>query len=238
MIRAMSLDAPLAPDAFLARLRDVGAAKYHDKHPFHALMNEGKLSREQLRVWALNRFYYQRNIPPKDCALMSLMPDPLDRRRWRQRLLDQDGVGPDDEGGIEAWLRLVEAVGGTRDEAWSGAALLPGVRFAVDAYVNFVRTKPWVEGVASSLTELFSPDLMALRIAAFEKHYPWVSAEGMRYFRGRPRRAKNDSDHAVEIVTRHCTTRASQERAVEALSFKCDLLWSQLDAIWWHCVGR
>jgi pyrroloquinoline-quinone synthase len=229
------MEAPLSTDDFVARLRDVGARKYHDKHPFHALMNEGRLTRDQLRVWALNRFYYQRNIPPKDCALMSLMPSPDDRRRWRQRLLDQDGTDTD-PGGIEAWLRLVEAVGGTRDDAWNGAALLPGVRFAVDAYVTFVRTKPWVEGVASSLTELFSPDLMSLRIAAFEKHYPWVEGDGLMYFRGRPKRARNDSDHAMEIVLRHCTTRPQQDRALEALEFKCDLLWSQLDAIYWHCA--
>jgi pyrroloquinoline-quinone synthase len=229
------MDDALPQDAFVARLRDVGARKYHDKHPFHALMNEGRLSRDQLRVWALNRFYYQRNIPAKDCALMSHMPSPDDRRRWRQRLLDHDG-SEGEAGGIEAWLQLVEAVGGTRDDAWSGAELLPGVRFAVDAYVNFVRTRPWVEGVASSLTELFSPDIMTVRIAAFEKHYPWVGEAGLRYFRGRPKRARNDSDHAMEIVLRHCTTREAQRRAEAALDFKCDLLWSQLDAIYWHCV--
>ncbi len=229
------MEQPLDPDAFVARLRDVGARKYHDKHPFHTLMNDGRLSRDQLRVWALNRFYYQRNIPPKDCAVMSQMPSPDDRRRWRQRLLDQDGTDTD-PGGIEAWLRLVEAVGGTRAEAWGGAELLPGVRFAVDAYVHFVRTKPWVEAVASSLTELFSPDLMSVRIAAFERHYPWVTGDGLMYFRGRPKRARSDSDHAMEIVLRHCTTPESQERAVAALEFKCDLLWSQLDAIYWHCV--
>lgn len=229
------MDAPLDADALVARLRDVGARKYHDKHPFHTLMNDGRLTRDQLRVWALNRFYYQRNIPVKDCALMARMPDPSDRRRWRQRLVDHDG-GAEDVGGIEAWLRLVEAVGGTRDEAWSGAHLLPGVRFAVDAYVNFVRDKTWVEGVASSLTELFSPDLMTTRIAAFERHYPWVQEEGMRYFRGRPKRARNDSDHALEIVLRHCTTRDAQDAAVAALDFKCDLLWAQLDAIYAHCV--
>ncbi len=227
----------LSPDDFLAALRDVGARKYHDKHRFHLLMNEGRLTPEQLKVWALNRFYYQRSIPSKDCALMSRMPAPADRRRWRQRLLDQDGAGPDEEGGIEAWLRLVEACGGTRDEAWGEVGLLPGVRYAVDAYVTFVRERPWVEGVASSLTELFSPSLMSLRIVAFEQHYPWVAAEGLTYFRGRPKRATNDSDHAVAIVIKHCTTRTSQDRAVAALDFKCDLLWAQLDAIYWHCVS-
>ena len=230
------MEAPLDHAAFVARLRDVGARKYHDKHPFHALMNSGRLSRDQLRVWALNRFYYQRNIPVKDAALMSRMPKPADRRRWRQRLLDQDGVGPEDEGGIERWLRLVEAVGGARDDAWNGVGLLPGVRFAVDAYVHFVRERPWIEGVASSLTELFSPDLMTLRIAAFETHYPWVDADGLAYFRGRPTRARNDSDHAMELVTEHCTTRALQASAEAALEFKCDLLWAQLDAIERHCV--
>ncbi len=225
------------PEAFVARLRDVGARRYHDKHPFHALMNEGRLTRDELRVWALNRYYYQRNIPVKDCALMAVMPDARERRRWRQRLLDQDGPSVDEEGGLEAWLRLVEAVGGTREEAFAEKELLPGVRFAVDAYVNFVRTRPWIEGVASSLTELFSPGLMTVRIAAFEQHYPWVDAAGLAYFRGRPTRAKNDSDHAVELVLRHCTTAEQQDRAVAALEFKCDLLWAQLDAIHLRC-GR
>jgi pyrroloquinoline-quinone synthase len=228
---------PLSQDRFLAALRDVGARKYHDKHRFHVLMNEGHLTPAQLRVWALNRFYYQRSIPAKDCALMAKMPMPLDRRRWRQRLLDQDGVGPEDEGGIEKWLRLVEACGGTRDEAWRGAGLLPGVRFAVDAYVHFVRDEPWIIGVASSLTELFSPALMSVRITAFEQHYPWVAAEGLTYFRGRPTRATKDSDHAVELVLAHCTTRPLQDQAIAALDFKCDLLWAQLDAIYAHCVG-
>ncbi|MBL8600655.1 MAG: pyrroloquinoline-quinone synthase PqqC [Myxococcales bacterium] len=229
--------APRDEAAFLAALRELGARKYHDKHGFHQRMNEGRLSPEQLQVWALNRFYYQRMIPVKDCALMAEMPTPEHRRRWRQRLLDQDGPSPDEPGGIEAWLRLVEATGATRDEAWSGARLLPGVRFAVDAYVNFVRTRPWVEGVASSLTELFSPQLMTLRIAAFEEHYPWVAREGLTYFRGRPKRASNDSDHALEIVFAHCKTRAEQDRALAALDFKCDLLWAQLDAIDLYC-GR
>jgi pyrroloquinoline-quinone synthase len=227
---------PLDSDALVARLRDVGARKYHDKHPFHALMNRGDLTPAQLKTWALNRFYYQQSIPHKDAALLSVMPDPSERRRWRQRLVDHDGDAQD-PGGIERWLRLVEACGGTRAEAWDAKQVLPGVRFAVDAYVNFVRTRPWIEGVASSLTELFSSDLMTVRIAAFEQHYPWVAAEGLTYFRGRPSRARNDSDHALELVGRHCTTRELQDRAVAALEFKCDLLWAQLDAIWWHCVG-
>lgn len=232
------MDQPLSPDAFLARLRDVGARKYHDKHPFHLLMNDGGLTADQLQVWALNRFYYQQIIPIKDCALMAKMPTPRDRRRWRQRLLDQDGPSVDEEGGIEAWLRLVEATGARRVEAWSGARLLPGVRFAADAYLHFVRDRPWIDGVASSLTELFSPSLMTVRIAAFEEHYPWVAAEGLTYFRSRPRRATDDAAHATELVLAHCTTLELQTRAVAALDFKCDLLWAQLDAIYAHCVGR
>jgi hypothetical protein len=137
---------------------------------------------------------------------MAKMPSPRDRRRWRQRLLDQDGPSVDEEGGIEAWLRLVEATGASRAEAWSGARLLPGVRFAVDAYLHFVRDRSWIEGVASSLTELFSPSLMTVRIAAFEEHYPWVAAEGLTYFRSRPRRATDDATHATELVLAHCTT--------------------------------
>lgn len=222
--------------AFVARLRDIGARKYHDKHPFHVRMNEGRLTPAQLRVWALNRFYYQRAIPIKDAALISRMPDSADRRRWRQRLLDQDGTGPEDLGGIDRWLRLVEACGATREEALNNSALLPGVRFAVDAYVNFVRTECWVIGAASSLTELFSPALMTVRIAAFEEHYPWVAKEGLTYFRGRPERARADSEHALEIVKKHATTEELRERVVDALEFKCDLLWAQLDAIDRHCA--
>ncbi len=227
----------LSRDDFLERLRDVGARKYHDKHPFHALMNAGALTRDQLALWALNRFYYQRTIPMKDAALMSMMPDPAHRRRWRQRMIDQDGLDEQHLGGLEAWLRLVEAVGGTRTQALENHRLLPGVRFAVDAYIQFVRTHDWIDGVASSLTELFAPALHGVRLAAFERHYPWVDAEGLAYFRARLTQAPSDCEHGVAVVTEYCTTRAMQDSAVRTLEFKCDVLWAQLDAIHAACVS-
>jgi pyrroloquinoline-quinone synthase len=229
--------APLAPwdrDQFLAQFRAVGSKRYHDKHPFHLRMNAGTLTRSQLQLWAVNRFYYQRSIPLKDAAILSNCPDADVRRRWRSRIVDHDGEQPG-EGGIETWLRLVEAVGVPRERALDGASVLPGVRFAVDAYVTFARTQPWLIAVASSLTELFAPSLMSKRIAAFEQFYPWVESEGLRYFRSRLTQAARDSDHALELVCAGCATRELQEQAVAALDFKCDVLWAQLDAIEFAC---
>jgi pyrroloquinoline-quinone synthase len=229
--------APLAPwdrDQFLAQFRAVGSKRYHDKHPFHLRMNAGTLTRSQLQLWAVDRFYYQRSIPLKDAAILSNCPDADVRRRWRSRIVDHDGEQPG-EGGIETWLRLVEAVGVPRERALDGASVLPGVRFAVDAYVTFARTQPWLIAVASSLTELFSPSLMSKRIAAFEQFYPWVESEGLRYFRSRLTQAARDSDHALELVCAGCATRELQEQAVAALDFKCDVLWAQLDAIEFAC---
>jgi pyrroloquinoline-quinone synthase len=193
-------------------------------------MNEGALSRRQIQGWVANRFYYQQNIPRKDAAILANCPDRVIRRRWVRRILDHDGaIGG--EGGIEAWLRLGEAVGLTREEIEDERHVVPGVRFAVDAYVTFARTRPWVEAVASSLTELFAPDLMAERLAAFEGHYPWIDPQGLAYFRARLTQAPRDSAHALHVVTEHCRTPEEQARAVAALSFKCDVLWGILDAI-------
>jgi pyrroloquinoline-quinone synthase len=214
---------------FVAALR-AQSRRYHNQHPFHREMNEGKLSPSQIRGWVANRFYYQENIPRKDAAIIANCPDRDVRRRWVQRILDHDGTG-DREGGIEAWLRLAEAAGLTRQEMRDERHVVPGVRFAVDAYVNFARTRPWVEAVASSLTELFAPDLMAERLAAFERYYPWIDPSGLAYFRARLSQAPRDSRHALEVVTRHCRTPDQQAAAVAALSFKCDVLWSMLDAI-------
>jgi pyrroloquinoline-quinone synthase len=222
--------APLNEAAFLAELRAVGARHYHDKHPFHVRMGNGTLTQAQLQTWAVNRFYYQRCIPLKDAAILSNCPDPAVRRRWITRIVDHDG-DREGSGGIEAWLRLIEAVGVSRDRAFDDSALLPGVRFAVDAYVTFARTRPWIIAVASSLTELFAPDLMAKRIAAFEQYYPWVESEGLQYFRSRLTQARRDTEHALELVFANCRTRDLQEQAVAALDFKCDVLWAQLDAI-------
>jgi pyrroloquinoline-quinone synthase len=193
-------------------------------------MNEGLLSRRQVQGWVANRFHYQAAIPRKDAAIMSNCPEVEVRRRWIRRIVDHDGAARG-EGGLEAWLRLGEAVGLTREEVRDERHVVPGVRFAVDAYVTFARTRPWVEAVASSLTELFAPDLMAERLAAFERHYPWIDPDGLAYFRARLHQAPRDSEHALEVVTAHCRTAEEQARAVEALSFKCDVLWSMLDAI-------
>ena len=221
--------APGSTDEFEAALRQQGQ-RYHHQHPFHLRMNRGELDRDQIRGWVANRFYYQECIPLKDAAILSNCPDPQVRRRWIRRILDHDGTGSD-PGGIEAWLRLAEAVGLTREEVRDERHVVPGVRFAVDAYVSFARSRPWTEAVASSLTELFAPDLMSERLAAFERHYTWVEREGLTYFRNRLQQAPRDSEHALQVVTERCRSPEQRERAIAALSFKNDVLWSMLDAI-------
>jgi len=219
----------LETDSFVSALR-AHSQRYHDRHPFHRRMNDGELSRQQLRGWVANRFYYQVNLPRKDAAILANCPDRAVRRRWIQRILDHDGTA-EGEGGIETWLRLAEGVGLTREEVQDERHLVPGVRFAVDAYLTFARTRPWTEAVASSLTELFAPDLMAERLAAFERWYPWIDRRALAYFRGRLTQAPRDAEHALEVVTEYCRTPEEQAAAVAALSFKCDVLWSMLDAI-------
>jgi pyrroloquinoline-quinone synthase len=216
-------------DSFVEALR-AQSRRYHDQHPFHVRMNDGRLSRRQIQGWVANRFYYQANIPRKDAAILANCPDREVRRRWIRRILDHDGT-EGEEGGIESWLRLAQAVGLSRDEVLDERHLVPGVRFAVDAYVTFARTRPWVEAVASSLTELFAPDLMSERLAAFERCYPWIDRSGLSYFRARLHQAPRDAEHALEVVTERCHTPEQQQGAVAALSFKCDVLWSVLDAI-------
>ena len=246
-------------ETFVEKLRAIGAGAYHDKHPFHVAMNEGHLSPEALRGWVANRFYYQRNIPVKDAAILSNCPVREVRRVWIHRILDHDGLlpravesavlsgeradqdalrtahatatAPPNEGGIEAWFRLGEACGVQRAELMEDRHLLPGVRFAVDAYVNFARTKPWPVAIASSLTELFAPDLMKRRLAAFEKFYSWIDPRGLDYFRRRTIQARYDSNEALAITLEYCNTPELQREAVRALEFKCDVLWSMLDAI-------
>jgi pyrroloquinoline-quinone synthase len=219
----------IGTDGFVETLR-AHSRRYHDQHPFHVAMNAGRLSPRQIRGWVANRFYYQENIPRKDAAILANCPDLEVRRRWIRRIVDHDGTGPG-EGGIEAWLRLGEAAGLSREEIRDHRHLVPGVRFAVDAYVTFARTRPWVEAVASSLTELFAPDLMAERLAAFARWYPWIDPAGLAYFRARLDQAPRDCAHALEVVTTHCLSAEAQARAVDALSFKCDVLWSLMDAI-------
>ena len=234
----MSVAATATETASFVAALEAHSLRYHDRHPFHRKMNEGKLSRWQIQGWVANRFYYQQNIPRKDAAILANCTDRDVRRHWVLRILDHDGAAGsegdgqgDGIGGIEAWLRLAEAVGLTRQELWDERHVVPGVRFAVDAYITFARTRPWVEAVASSLTELFAPDLMAERLAAFERCYTWIDRDELTYFRARLSQAPRDSRHALRVVTQRCRTRHEQAAALAALSFKCDVLWSMLDAI-------
>lgn len=227
----MTTDAPpWTPAELEARLRAVGAARYHDKHPFNVRMHEGRLSREEIQTWVRNRYYYQTRIPVKDSAILAKADDPAFRREWVQRLHDHDGRAPG-EGGLELWLRLAETVGLAREEVASLRAVLPGVRRACDAYVELVESSDLLTAVASSLTELFAGDIMTTRIAAFEKHYPWVDPEGLAYFRTRTRQAPRDAAFGLRFVQEHARTRAAQERCVAALERKCEILWSLLDAV-------
>lgn len=225
-------------DEFEAKLRERGRS-YHIHHPFNLMLNGGKAKPEQIRGWVANRFYYQIAIPVKDAAVMSNCPDREVRRGWVQRILDHDGfeiTGADgatvrDEGGIEAWLRLAQAVGLTRDEVLDLRHVVPAMRFAVDAYVNFARRAPWQEAVCSSLTELFAPEIHKQRLATWPEHYPWIDAEGLAYFRNRVSQARRDVDQGLAVTLAHFDTRALQERALDVLQFKLDILWAMNDAM-------
>ena len=217
-------------DEFEARLRAL-AARYHIHHPFQQQMNAGELEREQIQGWVANRFYYQINIPHKDAALLANCPDREVRRQWIQRIIDHDGR-KDEEGGIEAWLRLGLACGMDREELVSLERVLPGVRFAVDAYVNFVRRAEWHEAVCSSLTELFAPTIHRQRLAEWPKHYPWIESDGLQYFRNRLGEAHRDVQHGLALTLDYFRTREQQDRALEIVGFKLDVLWSMLDAMY------
>jgi pyrroloquinoline-quinone synthase len=221
--------APWAAEEFIAELRAQGT-RYHNLHPFHRRMDAGELTPEELQRWVANRFYYQKCIPLKDAAIMANCPEVEVRREWIQRIIDHDGTS-DDPGGIESWLALGEALGVARAELESEEHVLPAVRYAVDAYVNFARSKPWIEAVASSLTELFGPAAIRVRLEALERHYAWIDPAGLEYFRTRLVKAPRDAQYALDIVVERCTTRAQQEAAVAALCFKTEMLWAQLDAI-------
>jgi pyrroloquinoline-quinone synthase len=221
--------APWTTDEFVAQLQSQGSG-YHDLHPFHQRMNAGELTREELQRWVANRYLYQLAIPMKDAAILSNCPEPAVRREWIQRIVDHDGTTGED-GGIESWLRLGEALGLEREVVFSETLVIPGVRFAVDAYVNFCRQRPWIEAVAASLTELFGPKAMKTRVEAIERHYPWIDPAGLNYFRARLHQAPRDAQYALDLVVERCVTREQQELAVAALDFKLDLLWAQLAAI-------
>ena len=210
---------------------------YHIHHPYHLAMAEGTLDKEQIQGWVANRFYYQIIIPVKDANILANTPDRNTRRQWIQRIHDHDGWG-EDAGGIEAWTRLGEAVGIPREELWSLQHVLPGVRFAVDAYVNFARNAPWQEAACSSLTEMFAPTIHKQRLAGWPDKYPWIEAEGLGYFRKRVSQASRDVEHGLAITLEHFVTRQQQERALEILQFKLDILWTMLDAMWLAYIDR
>ena len=233
--QSTSRDAKLTFEALRAALRKVGEERYHHKHPFHLLMHEGKLSRGQLQAWALNRYYYQSIIPIKDSIILSRATDPAFRRVWRKRIVDHDGDGTR-QGGILRWIKLAEATGLDKDRVIRGEEVLPATRFIGNEYLNLVRTRPFTECVASSLTELFSRDLITLRMEKLREHYPWL-ASGLDYFEARLTEAPEDAAFAIQYAFDHAATRAEQDGVIQALRDKCDILWAQLDALYFAYVS-
>jgi pyrroloquinoline-quinone synthase len=227
---------PWTPAEFEARLR-AKECYYHIHHPFHVRMNSGQLDPEGVRGWVANRFYYQVAIPVKDAAIMANCEDPAVRRHWVQRIIDHDGTDTE-AGGIEAWLRLADAVGLTREEVLDGRHVLPGVRFAVDAYINLARRSTWQEAASSSLTELFAPTIHQRRLDSWPTHYPWIDAEGYAYFRKRLSEARRDVEQGLAITLEHFRTRAEQEHALSLLQFKLEVLWTMLDAMWMAYIEK
>ena len=224
----------LSFDELRAKLREVGEQRYHHQHPFHLMMHKGELNRGQLQAWALNRYYYQSRIPIKDAIILSRSEDVAFRKAWRKRVVDHDGDANSD-GGIKRWLKLAEATGLDSDRVARGDEVLPATRFAVNEYLNLVRNRPLLEAVASSLTELFSRDLIALRMERMREHYPWLSG-GLDYFEARLYQAPEDADFAIHYVFENAHSRAAQEKVIQALRDKCDILWAQLDALYFAYV--
>lgn len=225
----MKIITALTPQAFEQALRAKGAF-YHIHHPYHIAMHNGEATREQIQGWVANRFYYQTSIPLKDAAIIANCPDPAVRRQWIQRIIDHDGSREND-GGIEAWLQLGDAVGLTREAILSEEQVLPGVRFAVDAYVSFARRASWQEAACSSLTELFAPQIHQARLDNWPQHYPWIKPEGYFYFRSRLSQANRDVEHGLALALATFTTAEQQSRMLEILQFKLDILWAMLDAM-------
>jgi coenzyme PQQ biosynthesis protein C len=220
----------LSPDKLEAALREIGERRYHRLHPFHALLHGGKCSKGQVQAWALNRYYYQAMIPIKDASLIARCEDSAVRREWRSRLVDHDGEREGD-GGIARWLMLTDSLGLDRDYVTSLRGLLPGTRFAVEAYVRFVREKSLLEAIASSLTEMFSPVIIGERMAGMLANYPFVTRETLAYFDKRPPQAQRDADFALNYVKQNAKTAEQQQAVLAALEFKCGVLWSMLDAL-------
>ncbi|HEY0212879.1 MAG TPA: pyrroloquinoline-quinone synthase PqqC [Paenirhodobacter sp.] len=214
------------------RLREIGAARYHNLHPFHHLLHSGALNRGQVAAWALNRYYYQSSIPIKDAIVISRFRDHAVRLEWRNRIEDHDGNTHGEEGGIERWLVLTDALGLSRDYVTSTRGILPGTRFAVEAYIHFVQERTPLEAVASALTEMFAPQIHRERIAGMLEHYDFVNPQVMRYFTRRVEQATKDADYALDFVKQNAKTPEQRQQVVEALIFKCNVLWSQLDALY------
>ncbi|MCH8079993.1 MAG: pyrroloquinoline-quinone synthase PqqC [Proteobacteria bacterium] len=232
----MSEQIPWTREEFEQKLRDK-EKYYHINHEFHILMNTGKLDKPAIQGWVANRFYYQTTIPIKDAAIMANCPDRDARRKWVKRIIDHDGEEGED-GGIEAWLQLGEAVGLTREELISYEHVLPGVRFAIDAYLNFARRAPWEEAASSSLTELFAPKIHQKRLDKWPEHYPWIDDKGYNYFRKRLSEARRDVQHGLDITLDYYKTREDQERMLGILQFKLDILWTMLDCMWMAYIEK
>jgi coenzyme PQQ biosynthesis protein C len=226
---------PLSAEELEQRLREIGARRYHRLHPFHKLLHGGACSKGQVQAWALNRYYYQAMIPVKDASLIARCTDQAIRREWRSRLVDHDGAR-EGEGGIARWLKLTDGLGLDRDYVTSLAGLLPATRFAVDAYVRFVREKTLLEAIASSLTELFSPQIISERIDGMLKNYDFITADTLAYFSQRAPQAERDSRFALDYVKQNARTPEAQHSVLAALEFKCDVLWAMLDALYYAYV--
>nr|WP_102958706.1 pyrroloquinoline-quinone synthase PqqC [Mangrovicella endophytica] len=224
------MNAILPSSDFEAAIRQIGAERYHHLHPFHRLLHSGQLNREQVQAWALNRYYYQSQIPVKDSLILARLPDSEMRREWRRRIIDHDGDA-DTPGGIQKWIALATGVGLDRDYVIAGTGILPATRFAVDAYVHFVHERTLLEAIASSLTELFSPNIIGERVRGMLEHYDFISKETLAYFDKRPVQAKQDSDFALDYCIRNARRAEEQQAVLNALTFKCDVLWAQLDAL-------
>ena len=226
----------LSPAGLEAALREIGRTRYHNLHPFHRLLHDGKLNRGQVQAWALNRYYYQSQIPAKDATLIARLPTTELRREWRRRLEDHDGQG-ELPGGVARWLKLAEGVGLDTQMVERADTILPATRFAVDAYVHFVRDRTVLEAVASSLTEMFSPSIIAERVSGMLSHYPWITPDTLAYFAPRLTQAPKDTDFALGFVKEHADSPERQQQVLDALRFKCNVLWSQLDALYFAYVA-
>jgi coenzyme PQQ biosynthesis protein C len=220
----------MSPDQLEAALRRIGAERYHSNHLFHKLLHGGQLSKGQVQAWALNRYYYQARIPIKDATIVARMEDPALRRAWCQRIVDHDGEHAG-EGGIERWLKLTDGLDLPRAYVTSTAGILPATRFAVDAYVHFVRERPMLEAIASSLTEMFAPTIIADRVRGMLANYDFVTTQTLAYFDKRLTQAPRDADFALDYVKREAKRADQQQAVLDALTFKCSVLWAQLDAL-------